>query len=422
MKSTHRGITAVGGWTEITPPKPCPLFGYNDRPEPYEIILDPLEANAVLVESDAARIFLVSLDTLYPSREFLESLRARLSPRILLEPDEILLAASHTHGAPALDPRKPGIGVFSEEYFSFAVEAVAKLLSDIDRCERVSVVPRYSETEADLGINRRKVVSSPRNGRKRCLLAPNPEGVVDRRIPFVGFYGPDGRPVALLWSAACHPVTATNRRAVTADYPGWGRKRLRKSAGFGIPVLFLQGFSGDVRPNAVSADGMAFAPFTPEGRRGWFERLGTALERGFRELERHGRDGGRRSAGDAFALRTESMPLRDFLTGPDADAALRVRRIDCGPVTIFGIGAEPVASYSELLLETFRKESGGDRFLLPAGCIDDVFGYLPRNTDLENGGYEAGEFFEVFGVNARFRKNVEEAIVPFIQQTCASHS
>ena len=67
------------------------------------------------------------------------------------------------------------------------------------------------------------------------------------------FSDPTDRPIAVLWSYACHPVGFPARTRVSADFPGVVRRALRDAHGAELPVLFLQGFAGDVRPRETGA-------------------------------------------------------------------------------------------------------------------------------------------------------------------------
>ena len=55
----------------------------------------------------------------------------------------------------------------------------------------------------------------------------------------------------MLWNFACHPVMYHSPMNVSAHFPGDVRKELREILS-DIPVVFLQGFSGDIRPNNVA--------------------------------------------------------------------------------------------------------------------------------------------------------------------------
>ena len=48
--------------------------------------------------------------------------------------------------------------------------------------------------------------------------------------------------------------------------------------------------------------------------------------------------------------------------------------------------------------------------VLPIGCIDGVFGYLPTAAMLGERGYEDSGFMEPFGLAGRFRPELEAVV------------
>src|SRR5690606_5760642 len=119
---------------------------------------------------------------------------------------------------------------------------------------RTPVSLTIGEQLAVYSVNRRlrkKVVVSRRPRFNDVVNAPNPRGPTDEKVTTLVLVGEDGYPVALLWNYACHPVGGLVRNAVDGHFPTAVREQVR--AEFDqptLPILFFQGFSGDVRPNA----------------------------------------------------------------------------------------------------------------------------------------------------------------------------
>ncbi len=78
--------------------------------------------------------------------------------------------------------------------------------------------------------------------------APWPDGPRDETVHVLEARAADGSVPALLWQYACHPVCNPERLRVSAEFPGVVRQRLRRDLGPETAVLYLQGFSGDIRP------------------------------------------------------------------------------------------------------------------------------------------------------------------------------
>ena len=74
-----------------------------------------------------------------------------------------------------------------------------------------------------------------------------PQGIVDDALRLLTFESGEGKTLASIVSAACHPVTHSFAdRHTCADYPGYLVRLVEHELG-GMG-LFLQGSSGDVRP------------------------------------------------------------------------------------------------------------------------------------------------------------------------------
>jgi hypothetical protein len=113
----------------------------------------------------------------------------------------------------------------------------------------------YGEDRIDFNINRRKVV----NG--RALLRLNPDGPCDRRVKVLRL--DDGKslaPLAILMHAVCHPCVFTwgdklsppypqGYPKISADFPGEAQRFVEMVYGERTRALFLQGCTGDIRPN-----------------------------------------------------------------------------------------------------------------------------------------------------------------------------
>src|SRR5699024_3225682 len=81
-------------------------------------------------------------------------------------------------------------------------------------------------------------------------------GPVDRDLPIILFKRPNGIPLALLVSYACHPVVLSAANTLlSADYPGVVRARLEEKTG--ATVLFATSCAGDVNTgHALRVDSM----------------------------------------------------------------------------------------------------------------------------------------------------------------------
>ena len=93
----------------------------------------------------------------------------------------------------------------------------------------------------------------------RCVRPP--EGVSDQArqallgmVPLArggqprGVRHLDGRPLAVVYNFACHPIMNPPSKGNSADYPGYASQVIETALGDGTTALFVQGCGGDVNP------------------------------------------------------------------------------------------------------------------------------------------------------------------------------
>jgi len=358
---------------------------------------------------------------LFVTADLKRRIAERLRPELELDDASFLFAASHTHFAPSVDPSKPRLGPVDPAYVDLVIERGAELLSRLATTRSDQGVARveYRNGLAAHAINRRRMgwrlsPRAPHLPRRAALRAPNAKGPSDETVHVVTLVGSSGRPAAVLWSYACHPVSFAEPRLVSADFPGVVRRALRTAFGNDLPVLFLQGCAGDIRPRELGRPrslrrrlaevvvGKLFTPFTPAEYATWSGSLAARVV----DLAR--------ASGRAFPLpsgfRTAhaSLPLSDLIDGAaPGNPSLTLQRLELAPgLAIAAMSAEPVVEYGLALRAT---EPDG-RVVIPAGYTDRVFGYLPTAGMLGQHGYEDEGFMEAFGLSGRFRPQVERVV------------
>ena len=92
-----------------------------------------LEINGIFLRDGKQKMLVISIDALYIGADFRDRLEAVFRPR--LKSEEIFIAASHTHSAPALDFNKPQLGVVDQEYFNKVLEITSDIAEKLMREE-----------------------------------------------------------------------------------------------------------------------------------------------------------------------------------------------------------------------------------------------------------------------------------------------
>jgi hypothetical protein len=403
----------AAGSVDVTPERPLPLAGFVDRLGPSAGVNDPLEMNGLLLRAGGRAVAILTADLLFVTEPLKQQILAAIRPRLSLDQASLLFAASHTHTAPSVDPSKPRLGACDPDYVALVARRGTELLQRLAVAEPVPCKLEYRSGIANHAINRRRPgwrLSLRHLPYRAALRAPNPAGPRDETLHVLTFTDVHDRVRVVLWSYACHPVGFPAKSRVSADYPGVVRRALREAFGNDLPVLFLQGFAGDVRPRELGPPtkiarrlvelvaGRLFTPFTAPQYEAW---SGSLAQRAVETAQ----------AGAAVrqpltpAGAQGQLPLTRLVSGTPEGRAVTLQHLRLGPALgIAAISAEPVADYAPAL----RSRFGG--VVVPVGYIDTVFGYLPTARMLGERGYEDEGFMEAFGLSGSFRPELERVV------------
>ncbi|MET8850877.1 hypothetical protein [Amycolatopsis sp. NPDC004625] len=222
----------------ITPGPGHRLGGYLARHGVATGTHDDLEASLIwLSTEDDPGVVWVALDALAVDAGLTRTLADAVAAAVDIDPDRVLVCASHTHSGPEgwtgqLHPGLPGqrdaglVGRMAEKVTGAALRLRA--------CRgRVRARWHAGETEA-VGGNRYR-----------------PDGPHDTSFGVLELRRDDGSPAALLFDYASHPtVLGPDNLAWSADWPGATRRELATLVGQPV-AAFLQGAAGDASSRFV---------------------------------------------------------------------------------------------------------------------------------------------------------------------------
>jgi len=211
------------------------------------VIHDPLYAKALVLDDGTTQVAIVAMDAVAIggigdiSDEFLPKLRGRIEAALGIPGRNVLVNASHTH--------PPGRLLCDD------AEQVERTFDAVRRAAR-SMVPVRAGVgcghEDRIMINRTLRL---KNGNAWTIRQANPcppdeeiagLGPVDPEIGILRIDRTDGRPLAVVYNFACHPLVGVPEGSVTANFPGFASRVIEDSLGEGATALFLQGAGGDV--------------------------------------------------------------------------------------------------------------------------------------------------------------------------------
>ncbi|MFB3825807.1 MAG: neutral/alkaline non-lysosomal ceramidase N-terminal domain-containing protein [Bryobacteraceae bacterium] len=235
-----QGLRAGAARRDVTPREPVPMWGYGARHDKLSAgVLDPLYADALVIEAGGKKLAIVGLDLgRSPGETSLENIRKRIRERAGIEWS--LVAGSHTHGGPVLElTNQPGKGQgrfdAALRYYAQLEDAVAGAIEEANsKLEPVTVAAGSAQLE---GFNRNR----------HTKLDPKP---CDREMAVLRFDGADGKPRAVVVNFTAHPtMLGADNMKFSADWVGAMKNHIARETG--ARVIFMQGASGDQSVNGA---------------------------------------------------------------------------------------------------------------------------------------------------------------------------
>lgn len=410
----------------ITPEDSMWMAGYAARTKPSEGKVHDLRAKALALEDGrGTRLVILAVDILGIPRGLRERLEKESGQRYGLPPEGLLLNASHTHCGPEVNELMAFVwGVpperiqQSREYVKVLENKLLGLVGEaIDSLSPARLA--YTHARAGFAMNRRLKTD------RGVALASNPDGPVDHDVPVLRVEGLDGQLRAVLFGYACHCTTLSFYQ-LCGDYAGFAQLYVEE-AHPGTTALFMAGCGGDQNPY-------------PRGTLALAEQHGRALANGVEAAlisPAKPVGGPLRLALDDVVLEFAEPPTREQLDERAKSSNPYERRHaetllkeleETGQIhktypylvhvaqfgndlTMVALAGEVVVGYSLRL----KAELLGPPVWV-AGYSNDVFGYVPTERILEEGGYEAVVSAMYYGLPAPFAMSVEKLIVDKVHE------
>lgn len=242
----------------ITPPIGTPLGGYAARRGFSEGIHDDLCATAFFLRDGSMPFVLLTADLVALPESLVQMVKERVWKLLQLPPENVMLAATHTHSGPDLLFGHQGLA--SKSYVEVLADALVGCIYGAFRdCQ-----------DASLGIGRGEVTGIARNRRNPDGRPVDPEVGVLRVDRGVNVYG-------ILMHYTCHPVVlGPDNLLITADFPGYAVRTVETCFGGNVRAAYINGAAGDVN-TGHSADLSAIGEHIPRRTFEHAERLGRLL-------------------------------------------------------------------------------------------------------------------------------------------------
>lgn len=205
---------------------------------------DPSHARILLLEQDGQRSVIISVDAVAVAElgrlanGFMDKLRARLKTESAVDPQNLIVNASHCHSIVRPD---------SADLIADATASAAQRLTPVLARSMTTENPRISE-------NRRLLLADRTESdmRRAYPTAPSADlaetGPIDPTIAILSLSRTDGSPLAVVYHFACHPIMNPPSFGNSADISGIASHAIEETLGHGAVALFIQGCGGDINP------------------------------------------------------------------------------------------------------------------------------------------------------------------------------
>lgn len=256
------GALKVGAaQVDITPKMGTQIGGDIGRRRPAELVVDPIYAKALVLESGGRKACLLSLDLTLVTAEWTAEIRRLAAERFALAPEAVMVHPVQNHAAPYLGhafvrdacklipPEFRWLRGGDDDYHLFAVERIIEAIRLAN--ERLEPVQfgAASGMESRVAFNRRFIMRNGTAATHPAVGDPNilhTEGPIDPELGVVCFTREDLKIPAVLLHHTCHPVHGYPHRYITAGWPGAWSQGVKGLCGEDCVPLVINGFCGNV--------------------------------------------------------------------------------------------------------------------------------------------------------------------------------
>jgi neutral ceramidase len=406
----------------ITPGEPIWLAGYGSRTHPADGKFMDLWIKVLALEDAAGkRAVILTSDTLGIPQSIYTNVCAGAKQKFSLEPEQLILSASHTHSGPVLrgalydiypldDEQRGRIEKYSTQLERTIIETIGRALADLSPARLAA-----GQGTCGFAVNRRN--NSEPNVTK-LIQEGALKGPVDHTVPILGVFLPDGKLKAILFGYACHN-TVMDFYKWSGDYAGLAQVALEKSHTNATAMFFI-GCGADQNPlprrqiELAERYGGMLAAAVEEALISTPRTLEPALKTSMEMITLNLGEAPTESelvklkeSRDASARRWATGLLEELKSGKPfvRTYPYPVQAWRFGDQLLISLGGETVVDYSL----SFKREFGAQTWV--AGYCNDVMTYVPSLRVLKEGGYEGGGAMIVYGLPAyRWAEDVEDLI------------
>ncbi len=396
----------------ITPRIPVRLCGYAVRKGVYDGVREDIFLRVYALQDGKTALFLFYADLIWWNSDFIAKIRPALAESLGVQPESLLFVASHNHSGPGTGNNLTALLESADEAYTEFLSGQIREAAEEAQAHPEPVAVRRFDGQCCMNVYRR--LRTPEG----IQMMPNYGIPADRTLTALGFYRTDGSLKGVLLHYPCH-ANLSNENYIQPDYPGMALRMLDE-AHPGSVSLFLQGCTGDLRPNSVL--GSRFTPcdfsHVAQFAKDFYGVCQTLLERGGRETGtslRISHTSVRLKLNQTFtrrqaekALESPDEAVRQWAEKVLAKSlrpyeTLYMTRLDIGSTAFYFLNAEAVQSYAAFA-RTLHKGA------LTVGYTNGMIGYLASAPQIAAGGYEPQGSARYFALAGTYSPEIEHDI------------
>jgi hypothetical protein len=236
---------------DITPRLGTPMAGYYS-PRGADGIHDPLYAKAMVLDDGRMKVAIVSLDLIATTREMTHAARTLIAERTSIEPDAVLIAATHSHTGPVIvrkvEREDDGQSPLALEYADRLPELIADAVDEaLKRVQPVTATMATGRCEG-IAFNRRFFMRDGQVAWNPGKMNPSvirEAGPVDEDLPLLLFHNAAQQRVGAMVNYSIH-LDTVGGTSLSADMPGDLARLMKETIDPNFFTLYLTACCGDV--------------------------------------------------------------------------------------------------------------------------------------------------------------------------------
>lgn len=239
----------LAGWQPIRECQAAPLSAGAAKVEITNTtagpVNDPLYVKALVLKDATTTAVIITVDAVaigeigYIKNSYLGTVRAQLQKELNIKGANVLINASHCHGVVCDDVEQRTVQAVKAAWSKLVPATVGTGVGHEHRVMENRRLKLKNGREADV----RNAYSLPADAEIAGV------GPVDPEIGILRLDRQDGKPLAVVYNFACHPIQGVPSGGNTADMTGFASQVIEDSMGDDTIALFLQGCAGDINPS-----------------------------------------------------------------------------------------------------------------------------------------------------------------------------